>query len=209
MSTGENGSRYLGAPASAAAAAGDSAPIVNALTIDVEDYYQVRAFETQISRRDWDRYPSRVEANTEAMLELFDAAQVHATFFVLGWIAERYPNLVRTIAARGHEIASHGYHHTSVSAQSPEAFRADVRRTRRLLEDISGTAVRGYRAANFSIGRQTAWAFAVLEEEVQECRQLNLRLAELTDVVQELLLPVAQRDEAKVAELMERYSKGL
>jgi polysaccharide deacetylase family protein (PEP-CTERM system associated) len=163
--TGANGARYREAIANAASSAGDPAPIVNALTVDVEDYYQVGAFETRIARADWDRYPSRVEANTQAMLDLFDAAQVQATFFVLGWVAERHPSLVRAIAARGHEVASHGYCHTNVSAQSPAAFRADVRNTRELLEDISGSAVRGYRAANFSISGKTAWAFAVLEEE--------------------------------------------
>jgi polysaccharide deacetylase family protein (PEP-CTERM system associated) len=142
-----------------------AAPIVNALTVDVEDYYQVGAFEGRIDRGDWDNYPSRVEPNTELLLDLFDAAQVRATFFVLGWIAERHPKLVRALVARGHEVASHGYSHTNVGEQSPAAFRADVRRTKRLLEDISGTAVRGYRAANFSICRRTAWAFGILEEE--------------------------------------------
>jgi polysaccharide deacetylase family protein (PEP-CTERM system associated) len=160
-----NGSRYHGSSGSTPRAVVDGGPIVNALSVDVEDYYQVGAFATRIRRGDWDRYPSRVEANTRAMLDLFEAAQVRATFFVLGWIAERHPRLVRTIVARGHEVASHGYSHTNVTEQSPAAFRADVRRTRGLLEDIGGTAVRGYRAANFSIGRQTAWAFSVLAEE--------------------------------------------
>jgi polysaccharide deacetylase family protein (PEP-CTERM system associated) len=160
-----NGSRYHGSSAGEPRAAADGRAIVNALSVDVEDYYQVGAFAKRISREDWDRYPSRVEANTSAMLDLFEDAKVHATFFVLGWIAERYPSLVRTIVARGHEVASHGYSHTNVTEQSPAAFRADVRRTRGLLEDIGGTAVRGYRAANFSIGRQTAWAFTVLAEE--------------------------------------------
>jgi polysaccharide deacetylase family protein (PEP-CTERM system associated) len=160
-----NGNRYHDAGGSGARGGVDRPAIVNALTVDVEDYYQVGAFERRISRAAWGDYPSRVEANTTAMLELFEAAQVHATFFVLGWIAERHPSLVRAIAARGHEVASHGYSHTNVTRQSPAAFRADVRRTRNLLQDISGTAVRGYRAANFSIGRETAWAFTVLREE--------------------------------------------
>ena len=159
-----NGSRYprpsVSPPRGTAAA-----PIINALSVDVEDYYQVGAFARRIARGDWDGYPSRVEANTYALLDLFDAAQVRATFFVLGWIAERHPNLVSAIAARGHEVASHGYSHTDVSSQSPAAFRADVRHTKHLLEDIIGTAVRGYRAANFSIGRDSDWAFAILEEE--------------------------------------------
>ena len=163
--TKANGFRYQGSSANDSRCQTDRAAIINALTVDVEDYYQVGAFEARISRREWHRYPSRVEANTKTMLDLFDAAQVHGTFFVLGWIGERYPELVRTIVARGHELASHGYSHTNVTRQSPAAFRADIRRTRRLLEDISGTAVRGYRAANFSIGRETAWAFAILAEE--------------------------------------------
>ena len=161
---GANGSRYHG-PSASPPRAEAAAPIINALSVDVEDYYQVGAFARRIARGDWDGYPSRVEANTKALLDLFDAARVRATFFVLGWIAERHPDLVSAIAARGHEVASHGYSHTDVSSQSPAAFRADVRRTRELLEDISGTAVRGYRAANFSIGRDNDWAFAVLEEE--------------------------------------------
>jgi polysaccharide deacetylase family protein (PEP-CTERM system associated) len=160
-----NGVKYHGAGARHPGDERDSSDIINALSVDVEDYYQVGAFERRIAHGDWGSYPSRVEANTTAMLDLFEAAQVHGTFFVLGWIAERFPSLVRAIVARGHELASHGYSHTNVTKQSPAAFRADVRRTRQLLEDVSGAAVRGYRAANFSIGRETAWAFAVLEEE--------------------------------------------
>ncbi len=99
------------------------------------------------------------------MLDLFAAARVHATFFVLGWVAERHPDVVRAIVAGGHEVASHGYCHTNVTEQTPAAFRADVRDTKRLLEDISGTEVRGYRAANFSIGEGTTWAFGILEDE--------------------------------------------
>ena len=139
--------------------------ITNALSVDVEDYYQVGAFETRISRGEWESFPSRVEANTEAMLDLFEAARVHATFFVLGWVAERHPSVVRAIVASGHEVASHGYCHTNVIEQTPAAFRADVRHSKRLLEDISGTEVRGYRAANFSIGAETTWAFGILEDE--------------------------------------------
>lgn len=139
--------------------------ITNGLSVDVEDYYQVGAFASRISRDQWPNFPSRVEANNAAMLELFDAARVRATFFVLGWVAERYPGVVRAIVAGGHEVASHGYCHTNVAAQTPAAFRADVRASKRLLEDIGGTAVRGYRAANFSIGQGTTWAFGILEEE--------------------------------------------
>jgi polysaccharide deacetylase family protein (PEP-CTERM system associated) len=140
-------------------------PIKNGLSVDVEDYYQVGAFESRIARGEWPNFPSRVEPNTATMLELFDAAQVRATFFVLGWVAERHPSVVRAIVAGGHEVASHGYCHTNVTEQTPAAFRADVRDTKRLLEDISGTEVRGYRAANFSIGKATTWAFGILEDE--------------------------------------------
>jgi polysaccharide deacetylase family protein (PEP-CTERM system associated) len=139
--------------------------ITNGLSVDVEDYYQVGAFETRVARGEWPNFPSRVEANTSTMLDLFDAAQVKATFFVLGWVAERHPGVVKAIVAGGHEVASHGYGHTSVTEQTPAVFRADVRDTKRLLEDISGTEVRGYRAANFSIGDGTTWAFGILEDE--------------------------------------------
>jgi polysaccharide deacetylase family protein (PEP-CTERM system associated) len=162
--TGANGASRHGSSATGLRSEA-AAPIVNALSVDVEDYYQVGAFAERVARKDWDSYPSRVETNTKVLLDLFEAAEVHATFFVLGWIAERHPKLVTTIVARGHEVASHGYSHTNVTKQSPAAFRADVRRSRRLLEDLSGTAVRGYRAANFSIGCQNDWAFAVLAEE--------------------------------------------
>jgi polysaccharide deacetylase family protein (PEP-CTERM system associated) len=149
----------------ACASAADGSAITNGLSVDVEDYFQVGAFATKISRGEWANFPSRVEANTAAMLDLFDAAQVRATFFVLGWVAERHPQVVRAIVAGGHEVASHGYCHTDVTAQTPAAFRVDVRDTKRLLEDIGGTEVLGYRAANFSIGERTSWAFRVLEEE--------------------------------------------
>ncbi|HEX6114177.1 MAG TPA: XrtA system polysaccharide deacetylase [Geminicoccaceae bacterium] len=149
----------------AEASAAERPMITNGLSVDVEDYYQVGAFETRISRGEWPNFASRVEANTATMLDLFDAAQVRATFFVLGWVAERHPQVVRAIVAGGHELASHGYCHTNVTEQTPAAFRADVRDTKRLLEDISGTEVRGYRAANFSIGKGTTWAFGILEDE--------------------------------------------
>jgi polysaccharide deacetylase family protein (PEP-CTERM system associated) len=139
--------------------------ITNGLSVDVEDYYQVGAFESRISRGEWPNFPSRVEANTATILELFEAAQVRATFFVLGWVAERHPGVVRAIVDGGHEVASHGYCHAKVSDQTRAAFRADVRDAKRLLEDVSGTEVRGYRAANFSIGQGTSWAFGILEDE--------------------------------------------
>jgi polysaccharide deacetylase family protein (PEP-CTERM system associated) len=138
--------------------------LVNAMTVDVEDYFQVQAFADIIRRSDWDGFASRVEDNTDRILAQFDAAAVHATFFMLGWVAERHPALVRRIVAAGHELASHGWDHTRADSQDPKAFRADVTRTRALLEDISGVSVAGYRAATFSIGAGNLWAFGVLEE---------------------------------------------
>jgi polysaccharide deacetylase family protein (PEP-CTERM system associated) len=141
------------------------ASIVNAMTVDVEDYFHVRAFERVIDSADWDRLPARVEPNTDRVLNLFAAKRVSATFFVLGWVAERYPALVRRIACAGHEIASHGYRHEGIDRQSPDQFRADVSRSKLILEDIGGQPVRGYRAPTFSIGRQTWWAYDILAEE--------------------------------------------
>ena len=138
--------------------------LVNAMTVDVEDYFQVSAFESHIPRNDWDRLPCRVEGNTNRVLDLFSRHGMKATFFTLGWVAERYPQLVRSIVAAGHELACHGYSHVRVTEQSPEQFREDVRRSKGLLEDISGVAVQGYRAASYSIGARNLWALAVLEE---------------------------------------------
>jgi len=140
-------------------------PLTNALSVDVEDYFQVQALASVFPRSAWDGCPSRVERNTERLLQLFDDAGVKGTFFTLGWIAERHPALVRRIAEGGHEVASHGYEHARVDGQTPEAFRADVRRSRGILEDAGGGAVRGYRAATFSVGPRTPWAWRVLEEE--------------------------------------------
>jgi len=151
-----------GSPARAAA---QVAGIVNAMTVDVEDYFHVQAFAPFIRPEDWDGMPSRVDGSTRGLLDIFGATGVRATFFVLGWVAERFPQLVRDIADQGHEVASHGWRHVQVFRQTPEAFREDVRRTRALLEDLSGAPVTGYRAATFSIGRQTPWAHAVLREE--------------------------------------------
>jgi polysaccharide deacetylase family protein (PEP-CTERM system associated) len=142
-----------------------TSPVTNALSVDVEDYFQVQALAPVFPRAAWDGCPSRVEGNTERLLQLFDDARVKASFFTLGWIAERHPRLVRRIAEAGHELASHGYEHARVDSQSPEAFRADVRRSRIILEDAGGCAVRGYRAATFSVGPRTPWAWRVLEEE--------------------------------------------
>ncbi|MGE0418866.1 MAG: XrtA system polysaccharide deacetylase [Acetobacteraceae bacterium] len=135
------------------------------MTVDVEDYFQVQAFAHCVSRQDWDSLPRRVEANVDRILEQFGRAGIHATFFTLGWVAERHPDMVRRIVAAGHELASHGWDHTRADSQDPETFRADVRRTRLLLEDVGGVPVRGYRAATFSIGRRNLWAFRVLQDE--------------------------------------------
>jgi polysaccharide deacetylase family protein (PEP-CTERM system associated) len=140
-------------------------PITNALTVDVEDYYQVQALAGAHPMADWDSRESRVERSTDAILQTFADAGVKATFFTLGWIAERHPALIQRIAAEGHELASHGYCHTRVDSQSADAFAADIRKTRAILEDIGATAVCGYRAATFSVGPTTPWAWSVLEQE--------------------------------------------
>jgi polysaccharide deacetylase family protein (PEP-CTERM system associated) len=131
----------------------------------VEDYFHVSAFEPYISRDQWDRLPCRVEANTGKVLDLLAASGARATFFVLGWVAERYPGLIRRIVAEGHELACHGRDHTRVTQQTPDQFRADIRESRQLLEDRGGVAVLGYRAASYSIGASNLWALTVLEEE--------------------------------------------
>lgn len=145
-----------------ATAAGQS--LTNAMTVDVEDYFQVSAFETHVERVGWDRIPLRVEDNTRRILDLFAAQGVRGTFFILGWVAERCPQLVRAIDEAGHEVASHGWQHTRVSTQSPDAFREDIERTRKLLQDISGQPVLGYRAASYSIGAGEAWAWEELAQ---------------------------------------------
>lgn len=137
-------------------------PIRNALTIDVEDYFQVSAFAPHIARADWDSRECRVERNVERILGMLERHDAKATFFTLGWIAERYPQLVRSVVAQGHEIASHGYGHQRVSDLTEPAFYDDVDRAKRLLEDVSGMAVRGYRAPSFSIGAGNLWAFDTL-----------------------------------------------
>ena len=138
--------------------------VVNAMTVDVEDYFQVSAMEPHVPRADWETTPLRVEANVERILALFAEHEVKATFFTLGWVAERHPEMVRRIVAEGHELASHGWEHIRVNTQQPEAFRADVSRTKSLLEDISGETVKGYRAASYSIGRDNLWALDVLAD---------------------------------------------
>lgn len=141
-----------------------AAGIVNALTVDVEDYFQVSAFERHIDRGDWDRLPCRVEANVARILEMLEAHGARATFFTLGWIARRYPALVRRIADAGHELASHGSEHRRASDQTREAFIADIREAKELLEQLSGTAVMGYRAPSFSVGDGNRWAFQCIAE---------------------------------------------
>ena len=139
--------------------------ITNAMTVDVEDYFQVEAFASTIKREDWDHLPRRVERNTLRLLDIFAEAKVQATFFILGWVAQRHPALVRRIVTDGHELASHGFGHRRVDSQSPDAFRADVRDAKQTLEDAGGVQVRGYRAPTFSIGRNSTWAHAILAEE--------------------------------------------
>ena len=134
------------------------------MSVDVEDYFQVSAFESHIDRADWETLPCRVERNTDHILQLFSEHGVKATFFTLGWVAERYPQLIRRMVDGGHEVASHGYSHVRVTNQTPDAFRADVVRTKALLEDVSGQEVQGYRAASYSIGAANLWALDVLAE---------------------------------------------
>jgi polysaccharide deacetylase family protein (PEP-CTERM system associated) len=138
-------------------------PVCNALTIDVEDYFQVSAFAPYIARGSWDTAVCRVERNVNRILTLLDERDVKATFFTLGWIAQRYPHLVRSIVAGGHELASHGYGHERASDLSRDAFMQDVVRAKALLEDLGGQRVLGYRAPSFSIGTQNLWAFEVLD----------------------------------------------
>lgn len=136
----------------------------NALSVDVEDWFQVGAFETVIDRKDWDSLECRVERNTDAVMALFDEAGVKATFFTLGWVAERYPALIKRIVDAGHEIGSHGYGHDRVFTFTPDQFADDLLRARKLIEDAAGVAVTGYRAPSFSIDQRTPWAHEILAE---------------------------------------------
>ncbi len=145
-----------------------NSPVVqmrNAMTVDVEDYFQVQAFAHCVDRKDWDAFPRRVDTNTNRVLDHFADTGVKATFFTLGWVAQRFPVLIRRIVADGHELASHGWDHTRADAQDPKAFRADISRTRILLEDTGGVQVTGYRAATFSIGSRNLWTFPILRQE--------------------------------------------
>ena len=139
--------------------------VVNAMTVDVEDYFHASAFDRIVSRESWSERESRVVRNTEVLLECFERADVKATFFILGWVAERCPQLVRDIASSGHEVASHGYHHQLIYTLTLEQFREDVRRAKATIEDAGGRPVRGYRAPSFSIVHPSLWALDVLIEE--------------------------------------------
>ncbi len=138
--------------------------VVNALSVDVEEYFQVTALSERIGRNDWQDQPSRVQGSVEKILGMFADHDAKATFFVLGWIAERHPELIRRIAAEGHEIASHGQEHLRVHDQTPAQFREDVTRARKTLEDTTGEAIIGYRAASFSIAPEMTWAYEILGE---------------------------------------------
>src|SRR5688572_4794504 len=138
--------------------------VLNAMTIDVEDYFQVSAFDAIVSRTQWDTLESRVCRNTDRLLELFEAADVRATFFVLGWVADRFPTLVRRIAEQGHEIASHGFWHRLIYDQTPEQFREDIRRSREAISAAVDAPIHGYRAPSFSVTSRSLWALDILLE---------------------------------------------
>ena len=139
--------------------------IVNAMSVDIEEYFQVGAFERTIARGDWDMIASRVVSNTSRVIDLYAESGTKATFFILGWVAERHPDLIRRIVDGGHEVASHGYGHDRVTTFTPEQFKSDLQHTKALLEAASGVAVRGYRAPSFSICKDNAWALQVLADE--------------------------------------------
>jgi polysaccharide deacetylase family protein (PEP-CTERM system associated) len=139
--------------------------LMHCLSFDVEEHFQVSAFWSEARRQQWDKCESRVEDNTRKLVELLAQHDTKATFFVLGWVAERYPDLVKMLAGQGHEIASHGYGHELITGQTPGMFRDDVRRAKGILEDICGKQVYGYRAPSFSITKDTKWAIPVLTEE--------------------------------------------
>jgi polysaccharide deacetylase family protein (PEP-CTERM system associated) len=141
------------------------APIIHILSVDVEDYFQVEAFAGSVDRESWDRWPSRVVANTQRVLDLFDRHNAKGTFFIVGWVAEKFPHLVREIQSRGHELACHSYWHRTVYSLSPEEFRLDTQRAKKVIEDAAGVAVNGYRAPSWSITKTCLWALDILAEE--------------------------------------------
>ena len=136
--------------------------MINALSVDVEDYFQVSAFEKTINRENWDQLDHRVASNIDRILSIFDQENARATFFVLGWVAERYPDIVKKIIDNGHELASHGYGHQRVSDLTREEFKDDISRAKKILEDLSGQPVQGYRAPSYSIGKNNIWALEAL-----------------------------------------------
>lgn len=139
--------------------------MLNAFTVDVEDYFQVSAFASNVDPNQWEKYPSRVVNNTREMLNLLEKHRVKATFFILGWVAERYPEIVREICQAGHELGSHGYWHQLVYKQTPDEFRADLRRSREVLHRAVDTPILAYRAPSFSITQKSLWALDILTEE--------------------------------------------
>ena len=143
---------------------GRKAPIKHAMTVDVEDYFHVAAFKDVIDPKDWDTWPCRVEKNTDNLLALFDQANIKITFFVLAWVAERYPALVKRIQSQGHEIASHGYSHQLIYSQTPECFKEETHKSKEILQNITGQEVSGYRAASYSITNKSLWALDILAE---------------------------------------------
>jgi polysaccharide deacetylase family protein (PEP-CTERM system associated) len=140
-------------------------PLAHVLTVDVEDYFQVEAFAEKVKRDDWEQYPSRVDANTRRVLDLFDEHGAKGTFFFVGWVADRLPDLVREVHARGHELACHSYWHRTIYSLSPEEFREDTRRAKHAIENAAGVAVTGYRAPSWSITKDCMWALEILAEE--------------------------------------------
>ena len=162
-------SMAMGQPAkndAKSAGADDAATeIVNAISVDVEEYFQVSAFASTIDEGDWEAYESRVEYCVDRLLDLFAAHDARCTFFTLGWVAERHKSMIRKIVDGGHELASHGYSHQRATDQTPEEFRADVRRTKKILEDLAGASITGYRAASFSFDESNRWTHEILEDE--------------------------------------------
>jgi polysaccharide deacetylase family protein (PEP-CTERM system associated) len=153
------------APPAAPLSRAPATETVHILSVDVEDYFQVEAFADVVPREKWDSYPTRVDDNTRRLLDLFDRHGARGTFFFLGWVAERFPRLVREVQARGHELACHSYWHRRIYRLTPAEFREDTRRARTAIEQAGGTAVAGYRAPTWSITRESLWALDVLAEE--------------------------------------------
>lgn len=142
-----------------------SSDVLNVLTVDVEEYFQVEAFSKYVEKKDWEKYPCRVVKPTMRLLDILDTHGVKGTFFVLGWLAERNPTLIRKIHEAGHEIASHGLDHTMITKLSREEFRRDIRTSKSILEEITQCEVKGYRAPTFSIVKETSWSYPILLEE--------------------------------------------